>query len=476
MLLANLLLGAALTAASDEILSLPGLSDDVCFKQYAGYVPVAEGSKHLYYWFTGATTEADSADTPVLLWLNGGPGCSSLGGMFTELGPFVVDEHKNVSLNEYAWNSVAHVLYMEQPAGVGFSYPAGPTNDSVTASDTYDGLLAFFRRHPEYRANKFFVAGESYGGHYVPNIVKEVVDRNEALPADSSDRINIAGFAVGNGYTDWAQDFKAPVPYGLYHGLTSPAAFEEAMEACKGDVVPCFWPRPGFECTAACGAAVQNATAGAMDGSIDIYDIYADVCLEGQEREASQAFVMERERRNAINRMRASSGRLAATPISPIFPTCIEPFMGQYLNDPAVQAAIHAKVGAKWAMCGLEGLYDFNFESVLPLYQQWAKDKKLQMLVYNGDADYIVNFLGTENWLEELGLEVLEPWTKWTGSDGQVAGFVTQYDGLAFATVKGAGHMVPKDRPRHALDMITAFLQGTPLAKVPRSAPKPLCA
>jgi carboxypeptidase C (cathepsin A) len=76
--------------------------------------------------------------------MNGGPGCSSLAGMFSELGPFVVDEKQQITLNPYAWNKLANVIYMEQPAGVGFSYPAGPTNDSVAASDAYDGIQQFF--------------------------------------------------------------------------------------------------------------------------------------------------------------------------------------------------------------------------------------------------------------------------------------------------------------------------------------------
>ena len=80
----------------------------------------------------------------------------------------------------YAWNKAANVLFMEQPAGVGFSYPSSPTNDSTTASDTYEGLVAFFADHPELAGRKFYVAGESYGGHYVPNVVKAVQDGNAA--------------------------------------------------------------------------------------------------------------------------------------------------------------------------------------------------------------------------------------------------------------------------------------------------------
>ena len=111
------------------------------------------------YWYVEATE--DATEKPVVLWLNGGPGCSSLGGMFTELGPFVISSTGNVSLNPFSWNKVANVLFLEQPAGVGFSYPNLPANDTVTAFETYKALLAFFKLHPELHGRRFYVMGES---------------------------------------------------------------------------------------------------------------------------------------------------------------------------------------------------------------------------------------------------------------------------------------------------------------------------
>jgi carboxypeptidase C (cathepsin A) len=459
-------------AASDEITSLPGLNASLCFKHFGGYVPVGGGKKNLFYWYTEATSNPEKA--PTIFWMNGGPGCSSLAGMFSELGPFVVDEKQQLSLNPYAWNRIANIIYMEQPAGVGFSYPAMATNDSIAASDAYDGIQQFFLLHPEAQPRTFYIAGESYGGHYVPNLVNEIQKRNAMLSPDSNQIINLEGFAVGNAYTDWEQDFNSNVPYSRYHGLTSPENYELAKDKCKGNYAPCFWPRPGYPCSDDCNNAVGNATQFALDGSIDVYDIYLDVCKDGKTRQLSQAFVLEQERRKQINRHR-QEGRLGVTPISPIFPTCIDNYVATYLNTPAVQTAIHAKAGTLWAECGLSGLYDFNYNSVVPLYQKWTNEKKLKILVYNGDADFIVNFLGSENWLGAMNLKQLQAWSKWSGSDTQVAGYFVRYDGMAFATVKGAGHMVPKDRPQHALDLITAYIKETPLDKIAPATFGPLC-
>jgi carboxypeptidase C (cathepsin A) len=81
----------------------------------------------------------------VILWLNGGPGCSSLVGLIEENGPFHVKDNGNtVYENVYAWNKVGHVIYLEFPAGVGFSYSTDgniTTNDNKTAEENYNALV-----------------------------------------------------------------------------------------------------------------------------------------------------------------------------------------------------------------------------------------------------------------------------------------------------------------------------------------------
>jgi len=480
--------GLALCQASDKISSIPNLDPAMqCWDSYSGYLPVEAGAKELFYWYHEATSEASSK--PLVLWLNGGPGCSSLGGMFTENGPYVLDQGLNVSLNPYSWNKVANMLYIEQPAGVGFSHPAAPTNDTVTAADTHAALVAFLAKHPELKGRKFYIAGESYGGHYIPNTAKAVLDANEK--ADEQDKINLVGFAVGNGYTDWQLDFNTNVQNGRFHALSSQELYDAADKACDGNFARCFWPNPNHECPDACGDAVTAATTFAMDGSIDIYDIYEDVCLQkGQQRVPTQMFKLMSERRNQLAQQSTGSRRsqLGGTTISPVFPTCIDNFQADYLNRADVQAAIHVDPSTipfgKWSDCGLDGNYSFNYESELPNYKEWVAAGKLQMLIYNGDADYILSHMGNSAWIREgLKLKQSASWKPWRGSDSQVAGYYEEYSTagvpLVFLTVKGAGHMVPKDRPRHALDMLTQFLQGGDYDKVSPeanpSSPAPLC-
>ena len=500
----------------DEVTYIPNYKGEAfCWKHYAGYLP-ASNDHNLFYWYHEATSDPDNK--PLVLWLNGGPGCSSLGGMFTELGPFVLDSGLDVTLNPFSFNKVANIIFIEQPAGVGFSYPNVPANDTTTAIDTVMALRYFLKeKQPDLQGRDFYIMGESYGGHYVPNTAKQIQVSNLEAKAKGEDGmvINLKGFAVGNGYTDWQLDFNANVENGRFHALTSQARFSAAKTACSGDYARCFWPRPDVECPEACADAVQDAVMDSMDGSIDIYDIYEDVCLtEGQARIETQTSVLLRERRNRLLEMRLQlemeqgNGADASAPgsirashdenyrtekerrlravISPVFPTCIDASSEKYLNLPEVQNAIHVRPGkvAKWADCG-NVRYDFNYESELPNYLEWTKKGELEMLIYNGDTDYILSHMGNSAWINDgLGLTKGREWSKWRGSDGQVAGYFETYetgkDGkgapLTFLTVKGAGHMVPRDRPQHALDMFEKFLAGDgSYDKVKRIKVEPLC-
>jgi cathepsin A (carboxypeptidase C) len=154
------------TGHPDQIFSLPGTEKlNITFNQYSGYL-TSTGQKRLHYWFV--ESQGNPATDPVLLWLNGGPGCSSLDGFLYEHGPLLVSEDGNsLRLNPYAWNTVANVLYIEAPVGVGYSYSNNPSDysndDAGTAFDNYNALLSFFAEYPEFSNQDFYISGESYG-------------------------------------------------------------------------------------------------------------------------------------------------------------------------------------------------------------------------------------------------------------------------------------------------------------------------
>ncbi|KAF2543354.1 hypothetical protein F2Q68_00031633, partial [Brassica cretica] len=156
-------------AMRDLVTDLPGQSG-VSFRHYAGYVPVdKKHGRAMFYWFFEAMSLPNQK--PLVLWLNGGPGCSSVGyGATQEIGPFLVDNKGNsLQFNPYAWNHEANILFLESPVGVGFSYSNTSSDykkigDEFTARDAYSFIQKWLERFPAYRENDFYIAGESYAG------------------------------------------------------------------------------------------------------------------------------------------------------------------------------------------------------------------------------------------------------------------------------------------------------------------------
>jgi carboxypeptidase C (cathepsin A) len=199
-------------ALLDEVKNLPGAENlSLNFRQFSGYLPVT-ATKHLHYWFVESSRSPET--DPIAFWTNGGPGCSGLLGFLTEQGPFRPNKDLSLSSNPYSWNTIANTVFIESPCGVGFSYSDDgtgddyKTDDAQTAKDNYQLLQQFFNRFPQYRTNDLYVTSESYGGHYLPSLAKEIVDRNVE---GNNPILNFKGFAVGNPATT----FYSAIPAGL---------------------------------------------------------------------------------------------------------------------------------------------------------------------------------------------------------------------------------------------------------------------
>lgn len=190
-LLCFLILATVAVANDDQIEHLPGVNFEVSFKQYAGYLDADKGRK-LFYWFV--ESEADPENDPLVLWLNGGPGCSSIDGLLTENGPFRIHfDGKTVVKDDFSWNAFANVLYVEGPVNVGFSYnstdldPKEMYNDDAMADSNYHAIVDFFRKFPQFKSHKFYITGESYAGIYIPTLTRKI------LEYQSTNGINLQG-------------------------------------------------------------------------------------------------------------------------------------------------------------------------------------------------------------------------------------------------------------------------------------------
>ncbi|KAF0720359.1 Aste57867_370 [Aphanomyces stellatus] len=436
---------AGLTAATGipnphKITSLPNYADSksINFDQYAGFISLPSNSQKMFYWLT--ESESSPSSDPLVLWLNGGPGCSSLGGFFAELGPFVVESDLTVKRNPYAWNRKANMIFLESPAGVGFSQPKPndtDLNDDITATHTYEFLMQFYAMYPTYVNRPFYVMGESYAGMYVPHLVAKLV-------ASPIAHVNLTGFALGNPLTDQTIDGNAQMDYMYSHGLISIESYETLQAVCPPQIMwQCLYQKPN--CTVACAAAVMEATFSADVNAFDGYYIQGDKCLLED---------------NQIGTLK-SHGIRPNTHRGMIGP-CTEKFAQAYLNLPSVQQAIHAITSTEavpWLSCVLLN-YTMTM-SALPKYPPILK-AGVRALIYSGDSDAVINFIGTQRWITKKGLNltVVDPWKAWFGPDKQLAGYTERYTNLTFMTVKGGGHMVPSTRPLHALYMIECFLYG----------------
>ncbi|KAG2571212.1 hypothetical protein PVAP13_7KG015100 [Panicum virgatum] len=229
--------GAAAAPEEHLVTGLPGFHGSFPSSHYSGYVTVDEASERSLFYYL-ALSERDPAADPVVLWLNGGPGCSSFDGFVYENGPFNFEPGSTLprlQLNPYSWSKVSNIMYLDSPAGVGMSYSLNKsdytTGDLKTAADAHTFLLKWFELYPEFQSNPFYISGESYAGVYIPTLADEVV---KGIEKGVQPRINFKGYLIGNAFTDVDYDYNSFVPLAHGMGLISTDMFEDVKASCHG--------------------------------------------------------------------------------------------------------------------------------------------------------------------------------------------------------------------------------------------------
>ncbi|EEF32785.1 serine carboxypeptidase-like [Ricinus communis] len=396
---------------------------------HAGYYKIANShSARMFYLFFESRNK--KKEDPVVIWLTGGPGCSSELAMFYENGPFAIADNMSLVWNPYGWDKASNLLYVDQPIGTGFSYSSDRRdirhNEEGVSNDLYDFLQAFFVEHPELVKNDFYITGESYAGHYIPAFAARVHSGNKAKEGI---HINLKGFAIGNGLTDPAIQYKAYTDYALDMGLitkTDYARIGKVIPVCEMAIKLC-----GTDGTLSCMASyfVCNtifSSIMARAGDINHYDI----------------------RKKCVGSLCYDFSN-----------------MEKFLNQKSVRDAL--------------GVGDIDFVSCSPTVYQamlmdWMRNLEagipalledgIQLLVYAGEYDLICNWLGNSRWVHAMewsgqkafGASPEVPFTV----DNSEAGVLRSYGPLAFLKVHDAGHMVPMDQPKAALEMLKRWTQG----------------
>ncbi|PWA58648.1 serine carboxypeptidase-like 23 [Artemisia annua] len=386
----------------DQVFDLPGQNFNVDFAQYAGYVTVnEENGRALFYWLTEATQ--DPASQPLVLWLNGGPGCSSIAyGMSEEVGPFHVDKDgKFVYSNPYSWNTVANLLFIDSPVGVGYSYSNTSADiesngDKRTAEDLLQFLLNWLERFPQYKGRDFYMTGESYAGHYVPQLSQVIVRYNKE---NTGSPINLLGYMVGNAVTDEYNDHFGLFQYMWTVGMISDQTFKKLNDVCAKS----FYIRPSPECRQIIEYMFHEL------GNIDHYSIFTPSCTTND--------VNDR-----LLRKWHKSGYIGRS-----YDPCTEQHSTIYFNLPEVQKALHvyhSNTSRSWEVCSdfIETSWQDSPLSVLDVYHELITSG-LRIWMFSGDTDAVIPVTSTRYTINALNLTAISPWRAWY-EDGQKSGYI----------------------------------------------------
>ncbi|XP_027345767.1 serine carboxypeptidase-like isoform X1 [Abrus precatorius] len=395
---------------------------------HAGYysLPHSNAARMFYFFFESRNNK----DDPVVIWLTGGPGCGSELALFYENGPFHITNNLSLVWNDYGWDQASSILFVDQPTGTGFSYSSDDADirhdEEGVSNDLYDFLQEFFKAHPEFVKNDFYITGESYAGHYIPALASRVSKGNKE---NQGIHINLKGFAIGNGLTNPGIQYKAYPDYALDNKLITKDDYDKISKLipdCEQASKTCD-TQSGQSCATALNICEEifNDILTIAEG-INYYDI----------------------RKKCVGSLCYDFSNVE-----------------KFLNEEEVKSALG--VGdVKYVSCS-RTVYDAMGEDWMRNLEVGIPDlleDGIKLLVYAGEEDLICNWLGNSRWVQAM---------EWSGQkafgasptvkfvvDGAEAGALNSYGPLSFLKVYGAGHMVPMDQPKAALQMLKSWMEG----------------
>ncbi|KAI2471716.1 carboxypeptidase S1 [Annulohypoxylon bovei var. microspora] len=446
---------------------------DPTVKSYSGYADVAE-DQHIFWWFFEARNQ-DPSEAPLTVWINGGPGSSSMIGLFEELGPCGVDYFGKVYNNPYSWSNASNMLFIDQPTQVGFSY-SKPVNawvsddgsivslpdatcpdyaeDSscgtysypnvtLTANSTTNAapnfwktLQGFMGAFPKYSRSGFHFATESYGGHYAPVFNAYIEEQNEKhIPG--AKEIQLETVLIGNGWYDPILQYQAYYNFTVFPGNTYDyAPFNASIESQ-------FYNNlygPGN-----CLDRLNNCKATGLN----------QVCKNA---DSFCANLVESVYDNVLGRDEYDMRELVPDP----FPYG---FYTDYLNSPELQSAIGAFInftGNNVVYEAFDNTGDDAREMGTIEDIRYLLSKNITVAIYAGDADYNCNWLGGEAVAEEIAAPGFSQagYVDIVTSDNVTHGQVKQAGKFSFTRIYESGHEVPFYQPLAALEYFERAIKG----------------
>ncbi|XP_020269072.1 serine carboxypeptidase-like 18 isoform X2 [Asparagus officinalis] len=367
------------------ITHLPGFKGPLPFHLETGYVGVDEVSGvELFYYFI--QSEKNPKEDPLILWHNGGPGCSAFSGLAFEIGPlkFVTSKYDgrlpSLVYNPYAWTKVANVILVDSPVGTGFSFSRNPkgyvVDDTITSKQTYEFLRKWLVEHPQFISNHLYIAGDSFGGKIVPVVANMVA---EGIEDGDYPLMNLKGYLVGNPRTGEAVDFNSRVEFAHAMSIISDELYEIRVE------------------------------------------LYRDFILDPK---CPKDYPQRKQAFGGRHLQEKHSKILPPQEVFPDLKCRTYPYFLSYFwaNDYNTREALHVKKGTvkEWVRCNYSLAYTQNVQSSVAYHLNLTM-KGYRALVYSGDHDMAIPFMGTQAWIRSLNYSILDDWRSWH-VDGQVAG------------------------------------------------------
>ncbi|XP_071717412.1 serine carboxypeptidase-like 16 [Rutidosis leptorrhynchoides] len=428
-----------LSNSTSIIKTLPGFPSDLPFTLETGYVGVGENDDaQFFYYFV--ESQRDPLHDPLLLYLTGGPGTPALYPFLYQIGPLSINLERSsrgnitLELNPYSWTQAANVIFLDLPAGVGFSYAttleASKSGDSILATHCYDFIKKWIVEHPRFSNNPLYISGISYMGILVPVVTLRAFNGNER----GDQRLNIKGCLIVSPLTDKFSDFNARVEYAHRLALISDDIYESTKEACHGNYV---YTDPKNDLCSNNLERVNECISG-----INLSNILEPLCDDANPTEA-------------------------CTDTRKIY-------LESWANSKDVQKALHIREGTieTWEQNNDMIHYDFKkndtvyysydiFSSIS--YHKQLTTKNCQVLILGGDHDMTFPYVGTLGWIGSLGLSTKSPWNPWFANN-QVAGYRTTFAkdeySLNYATIKGAGHSTALYKPQETSVIVDEWLDS----------------
>lgn len=417
----------------------------------AGYIELPnKRADNYFYWYY--ESRASPSTDPLVVWLTGGPGCSSLMALLTENGPCSVQPDLSTELNPYSWNAHANVVWLDQPSNVGYSFTTEASDVDKDEDDVGDNfwwfMNGFLDKHPELEGRDLYITGESYAGHYVPAAAHKIWLQNKVIKEVGTPvRLNLKGIAIGNGLTNPLIQFAHQLDM-VNNTYNITLMTDDEYKRVK-------------ELQPKCGKLFEQLL---KEGNFSKEILQDPRIVECQV--VLQPF--KNSHRNPYD-IRLPCGDVAdATQCYDIT------YVSEYLNSDAVRKYLNVTSEPKkqWLECDPNVGFEFmksgdevvNYENYVA---DLLNDGGVRVLLYVGDADTVCNWYGNKAWSSALEWEHKTEFNTaeehpFLTSNGTVdAGITWSYKNqFTFIRLFNSGHMVPRDQPAVALEMIEKFFNG----------------